>query len=118
MLEVNCSEYSQQELEEYLRFIDEFFSNSLTEIIFTECNKDPTSQWKNIFAKVEAVRFKSKGVSAIAGDNIHHFFPNMRILQSNVHAYADTSFLAYNFPHLEKLFYASNTDDNQTMDFF
>lgn len=116
-LELICSEYNQKELDEYLRYIDENLSNSLTEIIFTGCSEDPTNQWKNVFTKVEKVRLKSIEISTTGSVNVHHFFPNMRVLQSNVLAYADLSFIEYNFPHLEKLFFISNTVNDEIMDF-
>lgn len=118
-LEVICTEYSQQELDEYLRYIDENLSNSLLEITFTGCADDPTSQWTNIFKEVGAVRLRSDGISTIGSINIHHFFPNMRVLESYAFTYANLSFIENNFPKLEKIIYSNgNREDNQTMEFF
>lgn len=120
-LEVKCTEYNKTELEEYLRYIDDNLSKSITEITFIACEKDPTSQWKNIFTKVEKLHLRSRGVSTVENVNIHRFFPNIRVLEVDTFAFTDISVFVYNFSHLEELLYNSRAFDRSQkviLDFF
>lgn len=101
-------------IETICTLINQYASESLTEVALINVNKNPLAHWTNLFENVHSLRLL--GMERIENIKIHHIFPNLNRLEIKHNAPINlTELLEHDFRQLTQFIYTGHLDQEQNL---